>query len=1090
MGTNLSSSRLQAVRSAWSKCDLADLGDSAAIRGIVSERCAADTTAMSIVRPSASGILLVALTVIATLASTDALPAQGLTGGVVHVTVQSRRGDPVNATVTLYDYRTGASVNTNAQTGERSFDNLVVGFYRIEARAIGMLPALLDSVELHIGERVRVRLMLDSIATHGLDAVIVSASTLRNAGAGGPATFISRALLQGLPLLDRNFAGLFGLSSHASGPGSLWVSGQHSRFNSIQIDGVTTNDPFGVNVSAGSGAGGRSIAIESLDEIRVLVAPFDVRHGGFSGGLINAVSRSGSNLFRGAGFTSYSTAALVGPDTARAGVPAFDQLQYGMSVGGPIVKNRLHYFGVAEAQTRTTTFEGPSVEEPTTGVSAATAARAAEIFRDRYGFDAGEARPPDLAQPNLNLFLKLSWLASSRHTVELVQSLASARVDALNRVSRNLNNVDGWQLSNSGSVARSRTLNARLKINSTIRGFSNEAIVSMSKIAIASDSRNKVPLFTVGADLPNIYIAGGSTKSAQGTRTTQRMLELTDNLSWSIWSHRLTVGTQNMLVHVDDNFFLGSWGVWSFANVDALDRGQPSLYEVALPGPSGGPIADYGAAMLAAYAQDEWRLHERATVTAGIRVDAPVFDAPRTNPSLKSNERLGNIDTGDFPSGNAVLSPRIGFAVELGRERRSTVRGGVGVFAGRPPLAWLTGAYSGTGQEQTTLVCRVNDGVPAPTTDIANLPSRCLRSTASLSVPSVNVFDPAFRFQRAVKYAIGIDRDLGSSATLSVDVVHTRSRDNIYVEDVNLMERGVNSEGRMMYGSVRNDGIVKPFRVDSTAFGPIYRYDNVSGDRSTSVAASLEKKWGTGGFAKFGYDWSRTLDIMSMTGFISSVIFRTNPVDGTLARRTLRTSARDMPHNLVATVISPRAYGVNIGATLRARSGTPYAFTASGDPNADGTTRNDLMYVPRDAADISLSNPATYQALDKFIKSQDCLGRQRGRIMQRNSCRNPAVVTLDGRLSKLRPDKSGKVLEVYADLFNIPNMLYRRWGFVRETTNREDIQLLPVGGWDSINDRPLYSVPVLKGEPVFPPIGRVVPDASRWRIQIGARYDF
>ncbi|MEP6508089.1 MAG: hypothetical protein ABJC63_07670, partial [Gemmatimonadales bacterium] len=482
---------------------------------------------------------------------------------------------------------------------------------------------------------------------------------------------------------------------------------------------------------------------------------------------------------------------------------------------------------------------------------------------------------------------------------------------------------------------------------------------------------------------------------------------------------------------------------------------------------------------------------DRLTVTAGVRADAPFFDSPRTNALLVTTQILGPIDTGHFPSGNAVVAPRIGFAWQLGQNRNSLLRGGAGVFTGRPPFAWITSAYSNTGQEQTILTCRRADGVPAPTTDIRKLPSRCLNTTALPPVASVNYFPSDFRFQQAVKYAVGLDHDFGNALTGSVDIIHTRGRDDLFVNDVNLLDRGSNSEGREMYGSIGSDGVSRQTRLDSTSFGGIYSYGNVSADRSTSISASMERRWRSGANLHLSYSWSRTLDVMSMTGFTSSVIYRNNPVDGTLAHRILRRSGRDIPHSFAATGSAPLAFGMTASFFWRARSGTPFAYTVNGDANADGTRGNDLSYIPLAQDDISLSNLSAYPALDGFIESQSCLRVQRGRMMTRNSCRNPLVTSIDTRLSRKFFTTRGRNLEIGADFFNVANLLNRSWGLVRETTATETAPLLSISGWDAVKGRPRYAIPVASnGEAVLPPVNKVAPDPSRWRMQVGVRYDF
>ncbi len=222
-------------------------------------------------------------------------------------------------------------------------------------------------------------------------------------------------------------------------------------------------------------------------------------------------------------------------------------------------------------------------------------------------------------------------------------------------------------------------------------------------------------------------------------------------------------------------------------------------------------------------------------------------------------------------------------------------------------------------------------------------------------------------------------------------------------------------------------------------------------------------------------------------------MFMSNPIDGTIARRELRRSARDIPHNLVATAVIPVRFGITTSVFFRARSGTPYAYAIDGDANADSVATNDLAYIPRDSADITLSNPQAYSALNAFIESEPCLRSQRGHIMTRNSCRNPSVYNMDARIEKTFAI-AGRSVEINADLFNLPNLIDHDWGLVRESasaeTKRRFLTVSPLSGWDPVANRPRYTVPTINGQPLMPSRNAALVDASRWRIQLGARYNF
>lgn len=230
---------------------------------------------------------------------------------------------------------------------------------------------------------------------------------------------------------------------------------------------------------------------------------------------------------------------------------------------------------------------------------------------------------------------------------------------------------------------------------------------------------------------------------------------------------------------------------------------------------------------------------------------------------------------------------------------------------------------------------------------------------------------------------------------------------------------------------------------------------------------------------------------MTLIQNTAGLIFQRTPIDGSIANRRLGISARDIPNNFVATATVPARFGVTVSAILHARSGTPYAYTAGGDANADGTVQNDLLYIPQNAGDITLADPSAYSALDAFIESEPCLRSQRGSLMKRNSCRNPGVTSLDMRLAKSFSFAGAKPFEITADIFNLPNLLSRNWGVVHESSSVEEkLGLLTVSGWDAPANRVVYAVPTLNGVPLMPTRNNVVQQVSRWRMQIGARYSF
>jgi hypothetical protein len=293
-----------------------------------------------------------------------------------------------------------------------------------------------------------------------------------------------------------------------------------------------------------------------------------------------------------------------------------------------------------------------------------------------------------------------------------------------------------------------------------------------------------------------------------------------------------------------------------------------------------------------------------------------------------------------------------------------------------------------------------------------------------------------------------------------------------------------------MYGTISGTGTALVSRPDPR-FGQVLFFENRSRDRFRSLTLSLRKAWRNGGYLQLGGQWSRAEDLFTVNRNSANLTLQTAPLDGTVAERNLTRSGYDVPLSLTANGVLPLPGGFTISLLARHQSGRPYAYAVQGDVNADGVSPNDLLYVPESRADISLADPAQQEELDHFIEGEECLRRQRGRIMERNSCRNPGFTLVDGRLA-WQVELLSRSVELSADFFNLLHLLSPRWGLIRETSADEArVGLVTVNGWDAAANRPIYSlITTQTGEIVLPGRSQVLENASRWRIQLGARIRF
>ncbi len=1030
------------------------------------------------------------------------LDAQGITSAALggRVTGEGRR-TVESASILLINTATGSRhATTSNSAGRYNFENVPPGGpYTIEVRSIGFQPASKTGITLVLGQRYQQDFELQQQVVTLQELVVVAATNpLINSGRTGAAQIVTDTAIQRFPLLGRNFTDLLRTSPQVSSGSS--IAGQNNRFNAILIDGGVNNDVFGIPSSGtpGGSAGAKPISLEALQEFQILVAPFDIRQGSFSGGLVNGITKSGTNQFRGSLFSYFQRPEIVGVDTAGLRIGQFDIKQYGGTLGGPIIKNKLHFFGSADIQSSTTPFFGLEATEPATGITVATATRIANIVRTKYGFDPGGLEAPqNLTQPDKNFFGKLNWQVAGNSQVEVSYSYVRASQDRFNRTARNQADRDGWQLSNSGFKIGNTTNTVRGKYTSLIGRANLEVLLGYQRVRDAREMPNQVPLIMVQGDVIGNYLAAGGERFSHGNELDQDVYEATANLTFGLGSnHRITVGTHNEFFSFRNLFANNRFGTWTFGNVDSLEANLPRRYEAALETRPGGFTANFGVKQLGGYIQDAWRPNDRLTLTAGVRFDVPFSDTPTQNTSRSLVDTLG-VNTGKFPTGNVLFSPRLGFNWDVFGSGNTLLRGGVGLFSGRPPYVWMSNAFTNTGLEQVNIICgRPDNGnTPPPlTTDVGNLPRACIGG-AEPAPPraTVNYFDEGFKFQQALKYAFGVDHRFGDGIVATLDIIHTRNKNQMYQVDDNVIPGAVNGEGRQLYGVPNAAGNALTRSTRAGGVLAVVHHLNKSADKSTFVTGQLQKSFADKFSFSAGYTYSKTQDLMTLYSSIATSNLRNSGVDGTLENRNLRTSGFDVPHKISLSGTANVPFGVQVSLIYTARSGLPYAWTVSNDANGDGIGQNDLMYVPASADDISLVTPGDWDRLNQFIASQPCLREQRGRVIERNSCRQPWQKFLDLRLARAMTTVSGQSLLITADVFNFLNLISRDWGVNRETplVQPEFATLLTMASYDNrgtatqADDRGRYTVPS-----VLPAVNRVIVGSSRWRIQLGAKYLF
>jgi hypothetical protein len=1125
----------------------------------------------------------VAVGALALLAAVATVPlsAQGITTAAVRGQIVDETGQPVvGATVVLQNSSTGQRFQgVSRADGRYNIENVAVGGpYTIRARMIGYQEAERGGFNLALQQQLDLNLTMSRAAVQ-LGAVVVTAEEqdpLTAVSRTGTAGFVSDTAISRFPTLNRNFTDFVAaIPQVATIQGDApSLGGGHNRMNNIQIDGVSDNDLFGLGSTGqpGGQVDAKSISLEAVKEYQVLIAPFDVRQSGFSGGVINAVTKRGTNEWHGSAFWYYQQDALV-----RDSLPANDALfgrylqhQRGLSLGGPLLRDKIQFFAAAEWQTRETPSGGPTIgREAATDVQIApdSAQRLVDIMQNVYGYDAGEYGPLTITTPNKNIFGRLDFQLSDNHTLTLRHNYTGASSDL--GISRS---PFSYEYSSAGYIIDNNTHSSVAQLNSTLGGgkYFNELRIGYLRIRdmrdplvpwadVEVDNTSEIGGLTYG----NRFYAGAE-RFSQRNRLSQDVLELTNDLTFAKGAHTITVGTHDELLSFDNTFFHTSIGQWRFGSLAALEAGNPFQYFVQIPYPgvtdqTTAGRAQWSLLQLGLYAQDDWNATKDLKVTLGVRVDVPmVLDSPRLNEDLATSDllnavygdSLGAIQTDVMPSGNFHFSPRVGVNWDLRGDRSTVLRGGAGIFMGRPAYVWLSNAYTNTGKDIATLTCS-GAAIPAFNSTTLVEPPQICADGSGLATPTsqVNYFDKGFKFPQQFKASAAIDQRLPGNVIGTVEFLYTKGVNTITQQEMNISREplATNAEGRQLFGNPANFSSstgIRPTRIDP-AFAHILRHTNDSQDRAYALTFQLQKRFARGFEFSAGYTYQNVKDVTSLGSSIASSNYGFSPVSKgeNPNEKSLTTSRFDVPHRIVLSGsfdIPVPNVPTSVSLFYVGQSGSPYSWTINGDANGDGyeaaeigSRHNDIVFVPNAVGDNftpASANPTTgdlakYNALIDnplvpdlmpCLKSVQDAG---GGIPERNTCRNPWTNRFD---ASIRIGVGRAIggnfhrLTLVGDFFNVLNLVSSDWGVVRGVSFFETSTLMQMTAYDSANDRGVYRYigpdalgPTLdyQNGVINPATGQAYTEAeainkikrnvlgvsdinSRWRIQIGVRYDF
>lgn len=1049
--------------------------------------------------------------------------AQGVTTAAISGCVTDTDGNPVeNIVVEVRNGSTGVTRGAVSGADCRFFvPGLQVGGpYTVTASGLGYETTERTAERLTLGQNLALDFQLQSQAVE-LAAVNVvldpTVNQLINPSRTGAEQLVSQHLLDNLPTVTRNFTDFIQLSPLVgSGGGATSVGNQNNRFNNIQIDGVVTQDNFGLGATGqpGGQANARSITIEAVKEFQILVAPFDVRQSGFTGGLINAVTKTGTNEWEASGSYFYKNEDFIrenlriGPNDVKFG--EFKNDLWGATLGGPIVHDRIHFFSALEFEQDERPSPGIAIgrEDPSeTGVNVADAEQFADLLEAK-GVDPGSIGARTVKNPNTNLFGRIDAQLTPNHALTF----------RLNRVNAEDDNVQDrtaggavYSLESNGYFFESTTYSYVGQLNSTFgSGFFNELTGGYSRIRDSRTPETNYPVIEVlvprATGTGTKALRAGAEFFSQGNELDQDSWEITDNLSFSRGDHRITLGIHDESFKFRNLFDPGRIGQWNFSSLEDFANNNPNQFIRNVPfEPGVDTNARFTVNQLGLYGQTEWSGIPNVVLTAGLRYDVPfVLDDPAENPAFE--EAFGRT-TSEVASGNGVVSPRLGFNWDVNGEKTTQVRGGVGIFTGRHPYVWLSNLYTNTGLLTVNISCRSTSmNVPTFTLDPDNQPETC----AGTGIPApplaaVNVIDPDFQYPHNWRFNLAVDQALPWGIVGTAEFLYTKSRKQIFLRELNVDfddPVSVTQGGRPVFGTHKsgvqtgsNNTIATPNRI-STGFLQVVELGNSEEDRTYSLTFQAQKRYSDRLELNTSYTFSDAEDISGLTSSIATSNIGFNPVKGNPNDPERATSDYETRHKFVLGGSYDVANWFTWSLFWVGTAGDKYSYTYDGDVNADGyeapnasNRNNDLLYVPTGPEDITLVDPAAWTNINAYIESEDCLRDNRGQILSRNICEEPWRNRVDTRFTFRIPTVSSQNIELTLDILNVLNMLNEDWG-LNEGVQFQTIDLLVLQGWDDANNRGIFQP---AGGLRLDESGNANPfqtfdPSSRWQAQVGLKY--
>ena len=960
------------------------------------------------------------------------------------------------------------------------------GPYKVEVSCLGYQPLTYTGVDLQLAETFALNGQLAEDSEMLGEAMVIAASESKfSAQKMGSATNISSKDIVSVPTVSRSLTDVTRLSPY--GGNGMSFAGADGRTANFTVDGANFNNNFGL--SSNLPGGGNPISIDAIEEMQVVISPYDVRQTNFIGGGVNAITKSGTNTFKGSAYVYHRNENMRGNVVAGqevAGARDKDRnTTYGFTLGGPIIKNRLFFFVNAEYSTIPTVvnrWRGSENGEANpdayiSRVPNSVLKEVSEFVKEKYGYDTGSWTEYPATESNMKLLARLDWNINDNHKLALRynytlnqgwNSTNGSSMDGGSRSGFSRFSQYGMAYANSLYSMDNLVSTVSLDLNSRLsENLSNQFLATYSKL---DDMRG-----TNSADFPFIdirnddgssvlpYIALGYELFTWNNGVHNTHISVKDDLTYYAGKHKITAGLNYEYQMADNSYMRNGTGYYRYKSLEDFMAGAAPEVVCLTYGYYGeaNPAARVRFHKAGIYAQDEWNVSEKFKLTAGVRIDGLFFD----NQDIMRNNAIyeleyvvdgekRHIDTGKWPSTSITASPRIGFSWDVFGNNSLKVRGGTGLFSGRLPLVFFTNMPTNSGMVQYQAKLNGDGKNGGVLTDMSQFAGGVLKREALLAkllemgypntispkdgtVPAeISAVDPDFKMPQVWKTSLAVDYTFPTSFpfSISAEAIYNKTVNGVVLRDWSV----VSTEGFARFNGVDNRPIYENYQQKDAAGNNLpaaYVLENTNKGYGYSGTITMNMRPIEGLSLMAAYTHTVSKEVTGMPGsnassvlnYIGTVYGPNNP--------GLHNSEYVTPDRVVASITHSDRSNNHFSLIYEAwRGGYNYSYMTANDMNGDGYNY-DLIYIPTDEQVANgefrfVSEDDATRFMD-YVHADEYLSKNQGKYAESYSVYSPWVHRIDFSYKhdfKVKTGKSTNTLQLCFDLKNVLNLFNSNWG--------------------------------------------------------------